>query len=62
MAQAGYNPQAAISVWQKMNLQQSNNNLATKILSTHPTNNARIQAIQKALPQVMPIYQNARRY
>ena len=61
MAQAGYNPQAAISVWQKMNLQQSNNNLATKILSTHPTNNARIQSIQRALPQVMPIYQNARR-
>ena len=60
MAQAGYNPQAAISVWQKMNQSNDNNNVATKILSTHPTNNDRIAAIQRNLPNVMPIYQRAK--
>lgn len=59
MAQAGYHPQAAVSVWQKMNVQHNNNNVLTKILSTHPTNNARIQEIQKALPSVMPLYEQA---
>ncbi len=59
MAQAGYNPQAAVSVWEKMNRQNDNNNLANRILSTHPTNNARIESIRKALPSVMPIYLKA---
>lgn len=59
MAQAGYNPQAAVTVWQKMNLENDNNNGLTKVLSTHPTNNARIKLIQDELPKVMPIYQQA---
>lgn len=59
MAQAGYNPQAAIAVWQKMNAKNNNNNMLNKILSTHPTNNARIQELQKELPNVVPIYQQA---
>lgn len=59
MAQAGYNPQAAISVWEKMNRAQSGTSIA--ILSTHPTNNARINAIRKMLPEVMPIYQRSKR-
>ncbi len=60
MAQAGYNPQAAISVWEKMNRVNNNNNVATSILSTHPSNDARIAEIRKLLPQVMPIYERAR--
>lgn len=59
MAQAGYNPEAAVSVWQKMNQANNNNNVVLSILSTHPTNNARIDAIRKALPNVMPIYQQS---
>lgn len=31
------------------------------ILSTHPTNQARINAIRKMLPEVMPIYQKNKR-
>lgn len=60
MAQAGYNPQAAVTVWQKMNLVNNNNNIINKITSTHPTNNDRIEDIRKALPSVMPIYEASR--
>lgn len=59
MAQAGYNPEAAVSVWQKMNKENNNNNVVLGILSTHPTNNARIDAIRNALPTFMPIYQQS---
>lgn len=59
MAQAGYNPNAAVTVWQKMNAQENNNTTFNKIVSTHPTNNARIKLIQDELPKVMPLYQQA---
>ena len=59
MAEAGYNPEAAVSVWEKMNKVQGGSSLA--ILSTHPTNQARINAIRKMLPEMMPIYQKNKR-
>lgn len=59
MAKAGYNPNAALTVWQKMNMQENNNNTFNKIVSTHPTNNARIKLIRDELPKVMPLYQQA---
>ncbi len=59
MAQAGYNPQAAISVWEKMNRAQGGSQVA--ILSTHPANNTRIEAIRRMLPEVMPIYHQNKR-
>ncbi len=59
MAQAGYNPHAAISVWQKMNQAQSGTSIS--VLSTHPANDARISAIRKMLPEVMPIYERSKR-
>lgn len=61
MAQSGYNPQAAVTVWTKMNQFSNNNNVVSGILSTHPTNNARIKLIQDELPNVMPIYQKAKK-
>ena len=60
MAQAGYNPEEAVSVWEKMNQVKNNNNVVLGILSTHPTNNARIENIRKSLPTVMPIYQQSK--
>ncbi|MDO5686369.1 MAG: M48 family metallopeptidase [Neisseria sp.] len=57
MAQAGYNPEAAITVWQKMNAANNNNNALVTLLSTHPSNNARIESIRQMLPEVMPIYE-----
>ena len=59
MAQAGYNHEAAVSVWQKMNRENDNNNALNAILSTHPTNNARIELIRQELPKVMPLYHQA---
>ena len=61
MAKAGYNPEAALSVWQKMNNVSNNNNALVALTSSHPTNNARMEAIRRQLPQVMPIYEQARR-
>lgn len=59
MALAGYNPQAAISVWQKMSRAERGGSIA--ILSTHPAHQSRIASIQKMLPEVMPIYQSRRK-
>lgn len=61
MAQAGYNPEAAVSVWEKMNRVNDNNNALNAIVSSHPTNNARMQAIRNMLPEVMPVYRRNRR-
>lgn len=61
MAQAGYDPRAAITVWEKMNQENNNNNVVNKVLSTHPTNNDRINLIRQQLPEVLPLYQRAKK-
>ena len=57
MAQAGYNPQAAIGVWQKMEATNGRSNAVVTLMSTHPNSGQRIAKIQALLPQVMPVYQ-----
>ncbi|WP_435979128.1 M48 family metallopeptidase [Psychrobacter sp. DM4] len=59
MARAGYNPQAAITLWQKM--QRASQGEPPQFLSTHPTSGNRIAEIQSLLPRVMPLYQKSRR-
>jgi predicted Zn-dependent protease len=54
MARAGYNPEAAISVWQKM--QKINGDNSVAFLSTHPTPKNRIEEIQKHIEIVKPLY------
>lgn len=44
-----------------MNSVSDNNNALNAITSSHPTNNARINAIRRMLPEVMPIYEQSRR-
>lgn len=58
MARAGYDPQAAISLWQKMNKLEGSSG---SFLSTHPSNAQRIQAMQKNLPAAQAIYKQSRR-
>lgn len=59
MAQAGYNPEAAIAVWQKMEAANGRSNAIVTLMSTHPNSGQRIAKIQALLPEVSPIYQAA---
>ncbi len=59
MARAGYNPQAAITLWQKM--QRASQGEPPQFLSTHPTSSSRIAQMQALMPKVMPLYQKSRR-
>lgn len=54
MARAGYNPQAAITLWEKMNKQEGSGGVA--FLSTHPSNTQRIDAMRQNLPAAQAIY------
>lgn len=58
MARAGYNPQASISLWNKMIAAGSGG--TPQFLSTHPNPTNRIQNLQQLMPRVMPLYQAAR--
>jgi len=55
MAMAGYNPNEALSFWQRMALaKQSPQPL--EILSTHPADSTRISNLQRLLPKAMQYY------
>lgn len=57
MARAGYDPHAAITLWQKMG--QANQGGTPAWLSTHPSDASRLATLQSLLPRVMPLYQAA---
>ena len=46
---AGYNPEEAINVWIRMS-QQSKGQAPPEFLSTHPSNETRIQTLRAYLP------------
>ncbi|MEO8019947.1 MAG: M48 family metallopeptidase [Pseudomonadota bacterium] len=54
MARAGYDPHAALTLWNKMSAAESSG--TPKFLSTHPAPKERIKDIQKNLPRVLPLY------
>ena len=55
MARAGYNPQAAITLWEKMNKLDGASTGAT-FLSTHPSNVQRINAMKQNLAAAQQVY------
>jgi predicted Zn-dependent protease len=57
-ARAGYNPEAGITLWQKMS--QSSKSAPPQWMSTHPSGTTRIDIIKKHLHEVMPLYEKAR--
>jgi predicted Zn-dependent protease len=58
-ARAGYDPHAAISLWQKMS--KAGGGTQPEFMSTHPASSSRIAALQAAIPKVMPFYEQARK-
>ena len=57
-ARAGYNPQAGVSLWNKMGA--ASKGAPPQWLSTHPSGSSRIADIERNLPKVMPLYERAR--
>lgn len=53
-ARAGYNPEAAVSLWKKM--MAANKEAPPEFLSTHPSSENRIKDLQALTPKVMPLY------
>ena len=59
-ARAGYDPRAAISLWQKMGAAQGGSS-GPEFLSTHPSAETRLSDLQVYSAPVMPLYEQARR-
>ncbi len=58
-AKAGYDPREAITFWRKMAAAKDGKQ-PWKWISTHPPDAERIAALQRAMPEVMPLYEQAR--
>src|SRR5262245_19615533 len=58
-ARAGYNPRAAVTLWQKM--EQASQGGPPAWLSTHPSREARQRDLEVYAEKVMPLYAQARR-
>ena len=58
-ARSGYDPRAGVSLWQKMGA--ANKGAPPQWLSTHPAGATRIADIERNLPKVLPLYEQAAR-
>ena len=59
MARAGYDPRAALTLWQKM--AKAGQGATPGFFSTHPSGETRSADIQALLPNVLPLYEAAKR-
>ena len=59
-ARAGYDPRAAVTLWQKMGALSSGSG-QPEFLSTHPSAASRSTELQRSAEKVMPLYQAAKR-
>ncbi|MBK4736167.1 M48 family metallopeptidase [Noviherbaspirillum pedocola] len=59
-ARAGFDPRAAITLWQKM-ATASQGKAPPEFLSTHPSDASRIESLSALMPTVMPLYEAAHR-
>ncbi|MDA3049942.1 M48 family metalloprotease [Campylobacter sp. JMF_02 ED1] len=60
MARAGYNPNEAPNVWRKMAKLESGSK-TPEFFSTHPGDETRIKNLEKTIPVVMPLYEQAKK-
>ena len=58
MARAGYDPEAAVALWQRMAEQRSGPQVP-EYASTHPSDETRIRNLQKWLPEAQAEYRDA---
>lgn len=59
-ARAGYNPNAGVSLWQKM-IDANQGGRPPQFLSSHPAEASRVNQIRTLLPTVMPLYEATQR-
>jgi predicted Zn-dependent protease len=57
-ARAGFDPRAGVTLWQKM--AAASRGAPPQWLSTHPSGSTRISDIERNLPKVTPLYEQAR--
>lgn len=57
MAKAGFDPQQAVALWH--NMEQAGGGSGPEFLSTHPSGTTRIRELEKHMPKVLPVYQQA---
>lgn len=57
MAQAGYDPRAAIGFWERM--AKAGGSDAPEFLSTHPTHGTRAQQLQEWMPEALAAYEKS---
>jgi predicted Zn-dependent protease len=57
-ARAGFDPRAGVTLWQKMG--SVSKGTPPQWLSTHPSGKSRIAEIEKNLPKVLPLFEQAR--
>lgn len=55
-AKAGYNPQEAIALWERME-KASNGQKPPEFLSTHPSEGKRIERLKELMPEALKYYQ-----
>jgi len=55
-ALAGYNPQEAINLWERMKKMSENGKKTPEILSTHPSDDSRIQKLKEFMPEAIKYY------
>ncbi len=55
-ALAGYNPQEAIPLWERMAKASSGGQRPPEMLSTHPTEETRIQKLKEMMPEALKYY------
>jgi len=59
MAKAGYDPRAALRIWERSAQRRAGVDPADSIFSTHPADNVRLQNLQTKLPAALTVYENS---
>jgi len=60
MARAGFDPRAAIDLWQ--NMSRAGGAAPPELLSTHPSNQARMQSLRNHMGEAMRLYRQAQNH